>query len=274
MKRQRLGIALAAVLLAFPGAPAAAQQPAKAPAQQPAKAAAQPPAVAPAPDIDPDAVAALDRMGAYLRTVKTFRVKAVTTRDRVLENGQLVQADSKVDILARFPDRLRLDTESTRQERMYLYDGKSFTIYGKRIQYYATIPAPPTIGQLSLMLSDKYDISIPLEDLFWWGTEKVNSSVITSATEIGPADVLGTTCQQYAFRQEGLDWQIWIQLGENPLPRKLVITTTTDASRPQYSAVYMWDLAPSYNEAAFVFDPPAGALKIPLATANGDKAGN
>ena len=272
MKRQRLGIALAAFLLALPGAPAAAQPPAKAAAQPPAKAAAQPPAKAPASDIDPDAVAALDRMGAFLRTVKTFRVKAATTRDRVLENGQLVQADARVDILARFPDRLRLDTESTRQERMYLYDGKSFTIYGKRIQYYATIPAPPTIGQLSLMLSDKYDISIPLEDLFWWGAENVIPVALTSATDIGPSDVLGTTCEHYAFRQEGLDWQLWIQRGENPLPRKLVITTMTDEARPQYSAVYTWDLAPSYNEAAFVFDPPAGAQKIPLATV--DKAGN
>jgi hypothetical protein len=171
-----------------------------------------------------------------------------------------------------FPSHLRIDTVNGEKQRLYLYDGKDFTLYGKVIQYYATVPAPPTIGQLAAVLADKYDIQIPLEDLFWWGTERVNSNVIVAAADAGPSDVQGTTCEHYAFRQEGLDWQIWIQLGDNPLPRKLVITTTTDESRPQYSAVYTWDLAPSFNEAAFTFAPPAEAKRIVFATV-ADSAG-
>lgn len=235
-------------------------------------ASAQQAAAASAPAIDPGAIAALDKMGAYLRTVKTFRVTAKTTRDKVLDNGLLVQRDGKADILAQFPSHLRIDTVNGEKQRLYLYDGKSFTLYGRVIQYYATVAAPPTIGQLAAVLADKYDIELPLEDLFWWGTERVNSNVIVVAADAGPAEVQGTTCEHYAFRQEGLDWQIWIQLGDNPLPRKLVITTTTDESRPQYSAVYTWDLAPSFNEAAFTFEPPAEAKRIALATA-ADSAG-
>ena len=82
---------------------------------------------------------------------------------------------------------------------------------------------------------------------------------------MGPGEVGGTTCQHYAFRQEGADWQIWIQKGDFPLPRKLVITTMTDPARPQHSAIYTWNLAPSVNDAAFVFTPPTGARRIVLA---------
>jgi len=82
---------------------------------------------------------------------------------------------------------------------------------------------------------------------------------------MGPGEVLGTTCQHYAFRQEGADWQVWIQKGDFPLPRKLVITTTDDPARPQHTAVYLWNLAPSVNDAAFTFTPPSGARKIVLA---------
>ncbi len=114
-----------------------------------------------APAIDPEAVAALDRMGAYLRTVKTFRVTARTTRDRVLVDGLLVQRDGKADILAQFPSHLRIDTINGDKQRLYLYDGKNFTLYGQAIQYYATVPAPATIGQLAGVLADKYDISFP-----------------------------------------------------------------------------------------------------------------
>ena len=46
--------------------------------------------------------------------------------------------------------------------------------------------------------------------------------------DVGPSVVGGVTCEQYAFRQADIDWQIWIQLGDYPLPRRLVATTTTD----------------------------------------------
>ena len=89
----------------------------------------------------------------------------------------------------------------------------------------------------------------------------------TAAADLGPASVTGVTCQQYAFRQADIDWQIWIQKGEHPLPRRLVITTKTDEARPQHTAEYTWNLAPSFNDAAFTFDPPEGAGKVVLAKA-------
>jgi predicted solute-binding protein len=99
--------------------------------------------------------------------------------------------------------------------------------------------------------------------LFFQMAKRVGA--IKSATDIGPSAVEGTDCEHYAFRQEGLDWQIWIQQGPNPLPRKLVLTTLTDDARPQYSAVMTWDLAPAYNDQAFVFSPPKGSQKIVFA---------
>ena len=45
----------------------------------------------------------------------------------------------------------------------------------------------------------------------------------------------------------------------------MVITTTTDEARPQQTSVLTWNLAPSYNDAAFVFDPPTDAHKIVFA---------
>jgi hypothetical protein len=73
------------------------------------------------------------------------------------------------------------------------------------------------------------------------------------------------TCQQYAFRQDGLDWQIWIQNGDFPLPRKVVLTTTTDDARPQYVATYTWNLAPSFSNDAFTFTPGKDAKRITIA---------
>ena len=40
---------------------------------------------------DPEALAALDRMGAYLRTLTAIQVEAATTNEDVLEDGQKIQ---------------------------------------------------------------------------------------------------------------------------------------------------------------------------------------
>jgi len=214
--------------------------------------------------IDPDAIAALKKMGAYLRTLNAFQVNATITTEDVLDDGEKVQRMSNTKLLAARPNRLFVEVANERAPRTIYYDGKSFTLYAPKVKYYATVDAPPTISELATRLEDKYDIELPFVDLFRWGTPESNLSDITSATDIGPSVVDGTTCEQYAFRQDGLDWQVWIQEGDYPLPRKLVLTTLTDDARPQHTSVYSWNLAPSFNDAAFAFVPPKDANKIKL----------
>ena len=87
---------------------------------------------------------------------------------------------------------------------------------------------------------------------------------IKDAAYFGPARVAGKDCDHYAYRQADVDWQVWIQRGKQPLPCKMVITTTQESAQPQYSAVLKWDLAPQFGDATFKFAPPKDAKKIEL----------
>jgi hypothetical protein len=224
--------------------------------------------------VDPDAIEAVKKMGVYLRSLKSFEVTTDVSQDDVLEDGLIVQHNSKVDLLAAMPDRLRVDVTADEKHRLYLYDGKNLTVWARLVNYYATVPAPPTIGELFKVADEKYDIELPLLDLFKWGTSESDISNIKTAVDIGPSTVEGVTCEHYAFHQEGADWQIWIQLGEFPLPRRLVITTLTDDARPQHSDTLTWNLAPSFNADAFVFNPPADAKRVALAENKPDATEN
>ncbi|MBK7973723.1 MAG: DUF2092 domain-containing protein [Deltaproteobacteria bacterium] len=217
------------------------------------------------PALDPAAMDALQAMGAHLRTLKDFQVEVTTTDEDVLEDGQKVQYSGVTNLLAQMPTRLRAEVVNERHDRMWLYDGKEFTLFARRLNYYATVPAPPTIGQLADTLETDHGFTVPLADLFRWGAAGRIADGITEATDFGDSAVAGTTCRHYGFRQDDLDWQIWIQRGDHPLPRKLVITTKTDEARPQHTALYIWNLAPSFNDKTFTFDPPAGAGKVVLA---------
>jgi hypothetical protein len=215
-------------------------------------------------NIDPDAIDAVKKMAAYLHTLKSYQIIDDVTQDDVLEDGLIVQHESKVDYLLARPNRLRIEVTSDARHRLYLYDGKNFTVWARLVNYYATVPAPPTISELLDKVTDKYDIELPLYDLYNWGNNVDDTNKIKTAVDIGPSSVNGVTCEHYAFHQEGVDWQIWIQLGEFPLPRRLVITTLTDDARPQHSDTLTWNLAPSFNDGAFAFNPPPDAKRVIL----------
>jgi hypothetical protein len=214
--------------------------------------------------VDREATTALEKMGTYLRSLKSFQVKATTTRDEVSADGQKIQFASTADMLVQRPNRMRAELTSDAQHRLFFYDGKTFTIWADLPGYYASVPAPATLSELSDRLEEKFSIELPLRDLFLWGSDRSKIDDLKAAVDIGPSQVQGTTVEHFAFRQNGLDWQIWIQKGDYPLPRKLVITTLTDDARPDYTAVLDWNLAPSFNDAAFGFDPPSGAKRIIL----------
>jgi hypothetical protein len=220
--------------------------------------------------IDPAAMDALEKMGVYLRSLKAFQVDSETTHDDVLDDGEIITDNRTNSLLAVRPNFLRAELKGDDRDAFLFYDGKNFTVYGKLANYYATVPAPPTLRELVDKVDDEYGIEIPLVDLFKWGTDQSPVDKITSAIDVGPSTVQGITCEHYAFRQEGVDWQIWIQLGDYPLPRKLSIRTLGDDARPAHTSTLVWNLAPSYNEAAFTFDPPAGSQRIVLAKFNAD----
>ena len=227
---------------------------------------AQTPPVADAPPAvrDPQTLAALDKMGAALRRLQRFEVRSDTTEERVLATGQKIQYSGITDAIVERPNRLRIERVNDRKARSLYFDGKTLTIYSPRMGFYGTVPASGTILQAVKAVAENYDLETPLVDLFSWGEDPTLPPKIKSAFYVGAETIGGFSCDQYAMRQDLVDWQVWIRQKGEALPCKLVITSTDDPSMPQYSAVYTWIPNKTYPASAFTFVPPKGATKIPL----------
>jgi hypothetical protein len=73
----------------------------------------------------------------------------------------------------------------------------------------------------------------------------------------------GVECEHLAFRTFDTDWQLWVEAGKKPIPRKMVITSKTLNSAPQYTlCVKSWKAGDEPAQDAFPFTPPAGAEKL------------
>jgi hypothetical protein len=204
-------------------------------AKPPAARAPQPPGK---PAVALEAIAALKKMGDFLRTRQAFTVHADTSTDEVLaDTGQKLQFGSVVESSFHSPDRLRADISADRTQRQFFYDGHTLTLYSPREQYYASVPAPPTLRKTLAFAANRYGLEVPLADLFFWGTDEVRLEDITAAIDVGPSSIDGVLCDHYAFRQADVDWQLWIERSATPVPRQLVITTTTEKAQPQHVAM-------------------------------------
>lgn len=272
--RVRSGVRAVGPLMFLASSLCCAQQTPAAPQAPPTNPPAAAPAATPAASaIEPDALAALHRMGTYLRSLNALSLRADTTLDEVTDDGMKLQFGGTVTIQARRPNGLRMVVDSDRKHRQFIFDGKTMTLYGDRTGYYATVPAPGTIREILETADRKYGVRLPLTDLFYWGADASSEAVIKEAAIIGPAMIDGVLCDHVAVRQEGLDWQVWIERGKAALPRKLVITTTSEAAQPQYVVTMHWNTAPKFDAATFHFTPPMNAHRIPLETADAAAGG-
>jgi hypothetical protein len=235
---------------------------------QPAKTAAAPTSSASAtPKIEPDARAALNRMGAYLRTLQSFEVVADTSRDQVTDDGQKLQFDGTVTYQVRRPDGFLITTSDDRRVRKLYYDGKSLTLFSPRMGFYATVAAPANIKDTMALIQDRYGIEVPLVDLFKWGTPDDGSAKLISGYNVGYAKIGDVECDQYAFSQPGVNWQIWISKGDKALPLKVVITSLDDPTQPQYEAKLKWSPTETFAADTFSFKAPPDAKQIKIAQA-------
>lgn len=221
-----------------------------------------------APAIDPVAIRQIKAMTDNLRKLTSFEVKADTLNDMVMADNQTLQFAGSVTYKAMVPGKLFVDSRTDRKQRQYYYDGKQFTVYAPRMGYYGSIPASGSLADLVDTAQGKFGIDLPLSDLFTWGTEAGQLDDITSATYVGPAKIGEDWTSQYAVREGNVDWQVWITEGDNPLPRKLVMTANDDPARPSYIATLTWKTNPTLAASTFTFTPPDGATEIKVLPAS------
>lgn len=96
---------------------------------------------------------------------------------------------------------------------------------------------------------------------------------VVDSKHIGRGVINGVECEHLAFRNPDVDWQIWVEVGAKPIPRKYVITSKGVTGAPQYTlTIRDWKTGVALKADAFAFKPPSGATEVELkALANLDE---
>jgi len=213
--------------------------------------------------IDPQAEKLLKRMSDYLAGRQQFTAKAESTLEVVLTSGQKIQFDSPATLEVSRPNKLRAHRKGDIVNQEFFYDGKTLTLYNPNENLYATTAAPPTIDETLDFAREKLDIIAPASELLYKNAAEKMLKESSSGFVVGLSVVGGVKCTHLAFRGSEVDWQIWIEDGDKPLPRKFILTSKQVKGEPEFTVlIRSWDVAPKLTDKDFTFTPPKGAKKI------------
>jgi hypothetical protein len=205
----------------------------------------------------------LKAMADYVRSQQTIELTFDSDIEVITPQLEKIQFTNSGEILLSRPDKLRARRVGGYAEVELFFDGKTVSVLGRSINGYAQFEAPGTVDRLVEALREGYGVALPGADLLLSNSYDALIAGVKESKHIGRGVIDGRECEHLAFRNFDTDWQLWVEVGKSPIPRKMVITSKTLNNAPQYTLrVKGWktDIQPARE--AFAFTPPPGAKKL------------
>jgi hypothetical protein len=213
--------------------------------------------------IAPEAQRLLKASTDFLASQPQFSAETRNTLEVVLKSGQKIEFNHTARMSAQRPNKLRAERAGDLVDQVFVYDGKTLTLYNPKDKAFAQVAAPDTLDAMLEFARTKLDIVAPAGDLLNKNAYDILMDGVTDGFVVGKAVIEGVRCDHLAFRAPHVDLQVWVQQGAQPLPRRMLITTRDLPNAPQFAVtVTKWNLKPTFDAKTFRFTPPAGANRV------------
>lgn len=205
----------------------------------------------------------LKSMADYLAAQQTISLTFDSDIEVITPQMEKIQFTSSGEVLVSRPDKLRARRVGGYADVEMVFDGKTISIHDRGGNGYAQIDAAGTVDQLIGTLRAGHGVALPGADLLLTQVYDVLIADVMEAKYIGHGVVGGRDCEHLAFRNFDTDWQIWVAIGDEPVPCKMVITSKTINGAPQYTLrITGWEAGIEIAPETFVFAPPEGASEL------------
>jgi hypothetical protein len=215
------------------------------------------------PSMDARATQLLRKMTDFLAQQQAFGVETQGVIVVVTKEGQKLDLPFSSRAWVKRPNKLRVERVDEDQARTFFYDGQSFTIYGPEKNLYAQAAAPPRMDEAIDAARDRLGIEAPAADFLYTSAYEGLMDGVSAATYVGKERLNGSTVHHLAFRGQDVDWQVWIEDGPRPVPRRYVITSKKVERAPDFRVdLSNWDFKGPFPDDRFAFRASTGAQKI------------
>lgn len=199
----------------------------------------------------------VQQMSARLAAAKALSVTTTEVRDVVRGGGQKETVSQTGTYTMRRPDRFHTKVIGGQALESW-YNGKVLTIAAHNDKVFAQAPMPENIDRTLDALAERYDIALPLADLFHSSAEKALLSETTTGGYAGTENVGTRPCSHLSFHDVGVDWELWVPVQGDPLPARFKVTQKGRTAQPVADVTFTeWNVSPQITDATFVPKVPA-----------------
>ncbi|MBB3018775.1 hypothetical protein FHR70_001829 [Microvirga lupini] len=214
---------------------------------------------------DSKAKSILKAMSDYVSRQENLSLKYDADVEVVTPAVEKIQFSASGDITMTRPNKFRVSRTGGYAEVELVSDGSNLTVYDRGGNRFAQVPAVGTFDEVVDRLRTEATLELPGADLLLSKPYEELIDGVLEAKHIGRGVVEGVECEHLAFRNLDTDWQIWVEVGERPVPRKYVITSKAVGAAPQYTLrLRDWKTDVSPASDAFTFNPPTGASGVAI----------
>ena len=200
----------------------------------------------------------VEQMSAHLAAARQVVITTRETRDLVTQSGKKESLSFTDTVSIRRPDRFHAKVTGKKRGLEAWYDGKRITIAVHQDKVFAQAPMPETIDRTLDAIAERYGYALPVGDLLYSSAAKALLADTTTGGYVGRERMDGIECHHLAFRDTGVDWELWLPTEGDPLPRRLTVIQKARKGQPVADIVFTsWDLAPRVADATFVPNVPA-----------------
>ncbi len=217
--------------------------------------------------IDPQATAIVRRMTNYLGSLPAFAVTADSMTEVVLTSGEKAQEFARSDVAMQRPNQLRSDRHGPLADLSFIYDGNEIMLEGHRQNVYAVTQAPHDLDDALDEARDRLGIEAPGADLLYTDAYDGLMRHVRSGRYLGRSAIRGVVCDHVLFHGDKADWQLWVEVGDRPLPRRYEITTRDQRAQPEFAVdLQDWNVNPVFAPNTFAIAPAADAQQVQFAS--------
>ncbi|MCZ6889794.1 MAG: DUF2092 domain-containing protein [Gammaproteobacteria bacterium] len=220
------------------------------------------------PDHDPRALDVLQRMVEFKATLKKVRLEGEVYADARVGAGLMAINSSTIEVQIQRPDSMHVTIRDDIETKELYFQNGTLTVFNSANGYYAQAEVPPSIGDAVEFAVEEFGIDAPVLDLLHRNAAQQLTEGADEIIYLTQSTVRGVLCDQIAVRLPEVDLQIWVSAGDEPLPRKIVLTSKWEGGAPRHTTFMTWDTNPRLRKSTFEFRPPEGATEIQFAPAH------
>jgi len=207
----------------------------------------------------------LTRSTDFIAAAPAFTVIGDSGNEELQEDGQLLEFGAHLTLAIQRPLKanLRIDTRDGANAALIL-DGEAISVYSviDNTYVYDTTRQPSDINTSLDLLAAQF--GVPRQLRFFLSKDLTASlSRVKSGHYVGESIIDGVMCDHLALRNDDLDVQVWIEKGDEPVPRRIVITHKELQGQPRVWVNFTeWDFSPELSERIFTHSPPQDAERV------------